>query len=160
MLQLTVSGTQWSRWRSVGTKRGTCQRSSGQPKTHRGNIDDDDDDDIERDEWKPNWKYIKDLLNQKGKYGLQSYYRLCSLHKYIVDSSRFFLFTDVRRSTSLTTQHVQVCNSLADDGTCPTKIQYNAGILIIIVIRPRRSIETIASFDQWYGTIENHWKRW
>ena len=48
----------------MGTKQGTCQRSSGQPKTHRGNIDDDDDDDIERDEWKPNWKYIKDLLNQ------------------------------------------------------------------------------------------------
>ena len=119
----------------MGTKRGTCQRSSGQPKTHRGNIDDDDDDDIERDEWKPNWKYIKDLLNQKGKNGL-----ICraiinsALHKYIVDSSQFFLFTDARRSTSLTTQHVQVCNSLADDGTCPTKIQYNAGILIIMVM--------------------------
>ena len=26
--------------------------------------------------------------------------------------------------------------------------------------RPQRSIETIASFDQWSGTIENHWKRW
>ena len=26
--------------------------------------------------------------------------------------------------------------------------------------RPRRSIETIASFDQWSGTIKNHWKRW
>ena len=26
--------------------------------------------------------------------------------------------------------------------------------------RPQRSIETIASFYQWSGTIENHWKRW
>ena len=26
--------------------------------------------------------------------------------------------------------------------------------------RPRRSIKTIASFDQWSKTIENHWKRW
>ena len=26
--------------------------------------------------------------------------------------------------------------------------------------RPQRSIETIASFDLWSGTIENHWKRW
>ena len=25
-----------------------------------------------------------------------------------------------------------------------------------ISIRPQRSIETIASFDQWSGTIENH----
>merc|ERR1719397_506533 len=30
-------------------------------------------------------------------------------------------------STSLTTQHVQACNLLAADGTCPTKIQYSAG---------------------------------
>ena len=30
----------------------------------------------------------------------------------------------------------------------------------IIAVRPQRSIETIASFDQWSGTIENHWKRW
>ena len=27
-------------------------------------------------------------------------------------------------------------------------------------LRPQRSIETIASFDQWSRTIENHWKRW
>ena len=26
--------------------------------------------------------------------------------------------------------------------------------------RPQRSIETIASFDQWSGTIKNHWKQW
>merc|ERR1711964_794417 len=30
-------------------------------------------------------------------------------------------------STSLTTQHVQACNLLAADGTCPTKIQCSAG---------------------------------
>ena len=27
-------------------------------------------------------------------------------------------------------------------------------------VRPQRSIKTIASFDQWSGTIKNHWKRW
>ena len=26
--------------------------------------------------------------------------------------------------------------------------------------RPQQSIETIASFDQWSGTFENHWKLW
>ena len=32
--------------------------------------------------------------------------------------------------------------------------------LNLVLLRPRRSIETIASFDQWSKTIENHWKRW
>ena len=30
----------------------------------------------------------------------------------------------------------------------------------MIYIRPQRSIETIASFDQWSETIKNHQKRW
>ena len=30
----------------------------------------------------------------------------------------------------------------------------------MVPVRPQRSIETIALFDQWSGTIENHWKQW
>ena len=46
------------------------------------------------------------------------------------------------------------------------RLFWSSSVVIIIPIvstvtsRPQRSIETIASFDQWSGTIKNHWKRW